>query len=156
VGKTSEEITYALENNIFMFNVESQAELSNINRIANGLNKTAGVALRINPDVAPGTRTHAKTTTGKKENKFGMDFVIAEQIIKDIANYKNIDLNGIHVHLGSPIYLRLRKLLNSWKILWKLKTDRELNISILAVVTVSHIQGRRLKDHLILRQKLFP
>ncbi|MFQ5713632.1 MAG: diaminopimelate decarboxylase [Candidatus Scalinduaceae bacterium] len=104
VGKTSEEITYALENNIFMFNVESQAELSNINRIANCLNKTASVALRINPDVAPGTKTHAKTTTGKKENKFGMDFVIAEQIIKDIANYKNIDLNGIHVHLGSPIY----------------------------------------------------
>jgi len=104
VGKTSEEITYALENNIFMFNVESQAELSNINRIANGLNKTAGVALRINPDVAPGAKTHAKTTTGKKENKFGMDFVIAEQIIKDIANYKNIALKGIHVHLGSPIY----------------------------------------------------
>ena len=104
VGKTSEEITYALENNIFMFNVESQAELSNINGIANGLNKTAGIALRINPDVAPGAKTHAKTTTGKKENKFGMDFVIAEQLIKDIANYKNIDLNGIHVHLGSPIY----------------------------------------------------
>jgi len=102
VGKTSEEITYALENNIFMFNVESQAELSNINRIANGLNKTASVALRINPDVDP--NTHAKTTTGKKENKFGMDFVIAEQIIKDIANYKNIALKGIHVHLGSPIY----------------------------------------------------
>ncbi|MBO1223889.1 MAG: diaminopimelate decarboxylase [Candidatus Scalindua sediminis] len=102
VGKTSEEITYALENNIFMFNVESQAELSNINRVANGLNKTARVALRINPDVDP--NTHVKTTTGKKENKFGMDFVIAEQVIKNIANYKNIDLKGIHVHIGSPIY----------------------------------------------------
>jgi diaminopimelate decarboxylase len=102
VGKTSEEITFALENNIFMFNVESQAELSNINRIANSHNKTAKVALRINPDVDP--NTHAKTTTGKKENKFGMDFVIAEKVIKDIANYKNIDLKGMHVHLGSPIY----------------------------------------------------
>ena len=102
VGKTSEEITYALENNIFMFNVESQAELSNIDRIANDLNKTARIALRINPDIDP--NTHVKTTTGKKENKFGIDFVVAEQIIKDIANYKNIDLKGIHVHLGSPIY----------------------------------------------------
>ncbi len=102
VGKTSEEITYALENNIFMFNVESEAELSNINRVANGLNKPAKVALRINPDVDP--NTHAKTTTGKKENKFGMDFVIAEQVIKNITNYKNIDLKGIHAHIGSPIY----------------------------------------------------
>jgi diaminopimelate decarboxylase len=102
VGKTSEEISYALENNIFMFNVESQAELSNINRVANGINKTARVALRVNPDVDP--NTHVKTTTGKKENKFGMDFVIAEQIIKDITNYENIDLKGIHIHLGSPIY----------------------------------------------------
>ena len=102
VGKTSEEIEYALENNIFMFNVESQAELSNINRVANGLNKTARVALRINPDID--ANTHAKTTTGKKENKFGIDFEVTEQIIKDIANYKDIDLKGIHVHLGSPIY----------------------------------------------------
>ncbi len=102
VGNTSEEIRYALENNIFMFNVESQSELLNINRIANDLNKTARVALRINPDID--AKTHAKTTTGKKENKFGIDFIIAEQIIKDIENYKNIDIKGIHVHLGSPIY----------------------------------------------------
>ncbi|MFQ5965790.1 MAG: diaminopimelate decarboxylase [Candidatus Scalinduaceae bacterium] len=102
VGKTSEEIKYALENDIFMFNVESKSELANINMIAGGLNKTGRVALRINPDIDP--NTHAKTTTGKKENKFGIDFKVAEQIIKDIENYRNIDLKGIHVHLGSPIY----------------------------------------------------
>ncbi|HLG30599.1 MAG TPA: diaminopimelate decarboxylase, partial [Candidatus Brocadiales bacterium] len=89
-------------NNIFMFNVESQNELENINRIAMGLKKTARVALRINPDVDP--RTHAKTTTGKKENKFGIDFVMAEEILRQARKYPWIKLSGIHVHLGSPIY----------------------------------------------------
>ncbi|MCP4265805.1 MAG: diaminopimelate decarboxylase [Candidatus Brocadiaceae bacterium] len=102
VGKTSEEIKYALENDIFMFNVESPAELANIDRIASELNKRGRVALRINPDID--AKTHDKTTTGKKENKFGIDFESASQLIKNIDNYKNIDLKGIHVHLGSPIY----------------------------------------------------
>ncbi len=64
VGKTSEEIEYALENDIFMFNVESPAELANIDRIARALGKRGRVALRINPDID--ARTHDKTTTGKK------------------------------------------------------------------------------------------
>jgi diaminopimelate decarboxylase len=102
VGKTSEEIEYALENDIFMFNVESPAELANIDRIAKALGKVGRVALRINPDID--AKTHDKTTTGKKENKFGIDFESASQLIKNIDNYKNIDLKGIHVHLGSPIY----------------------------------------------------
>jgi len=102
VGKTSEEIRFALQRDIFMFNVESQSELANIDRIANELNTKARVALRTNPDID--AKTHAKTTTGKKENKFGIDFVVTEQLIKDITNYRNIDLKGIHVHLGSPIY----------------------------------------------------
>ncbi len=102
VGKTPEEVRYALENNIFMFNVESEAELANIDKIANSLNKRACVALRINPDID--AKTHAKTTTGKKENKFGIDFETTERIINEIESYKNIELKGIHVHLGSPIY----------------------------------------------------
>ena len=102
VGKTSEEIEYALENDIFMFNVESPAELANIDRIARALGKRGRVALRINPDID--AKTHDKTTTGKKENKFGIDFESAAEIIKDIDSFKNIDLKGIHVHLGSPIY----------------------------------------------------
>ncbi|MGR3309649.1 MAG: diaminopimelate decarboxylase [Candidatus Brocadiales bacterium] len=102
VGKGSEEIRYAIKNKIFMFNVESQNELENINKIAMGLKKTARVALRINPDVDP--RTHAKTTTGKKENKFGIDFLAAEKILRQARKYPGIKLSGLHVHLGSPIY----------------------------------------------------
>ncbi len=102
VGKTDSEIRYALENDIFMFNVESLAELEHINRLAKEAGKVTKVALRINPDID--AKTHAKTTTGKKENKFGIDFNEAEKLIKQSAQYSGIELCGLHVHLGSPIY----------------------------------------------------
>ncbi len=102
VGKSDGEIQYALENDIFMFNVESHAELKHISALAVKAGRTARVALRINPDID--AKTHAKTTTGKKENKFGIDFTAAEKIMKQSGKYPNVDLCGIHVHLGSPIY----------------------------------------------------
>ena len=102
VGKTDGEIKYALENDVFMFNVESTAELEHINKLAAEMDKFTKIALRINPDID--AKTHAKTTTGKKENKFGINFTEAENIIKRAAEYRNIHLCGIHVHLGSPIY----------------------------------------------------
>lgn len=102
VGKTDQEIQYALENNIFMFNVESRAELEHINTLAYKMNKTPKVALRVNPDID--AKTHAKTTTGKKENKFGIEFPEAENIFKQSKKYKSVELCGLHVHLGSPIY----------------------------------------------------
>lgn len=102
VGKTDKEIQYALENDIFMFNIESIAELEHINAVAGNMKKTAKVALRINPDID--AKTHAKTTTGKKENKFGIDLIVAETIIEKAKSYKNVNVCGLHVHLGSPIY----------------------------------------------------
>lgn len=102
VGKTDKEIRYALKNDIFMFNVESLAELEHINKLAEEAGKLPKVALRINPDID--AKTHAKTTTGKKENKFGIDFTEAEGLIKQSARYSSIDLCGLHVHLGSPVY----------------------------------------------------
>lgn len=102
VGKTSEEIKYAIENNILMFNAESWSEIGNINKVAGELNKKAQIALRINPDVD--ANTHAKTTTGTKENKFGIDLKTATTIISQASNYPNVSISGIQVHLGSPIY----------------------------------------------------
>ncbi len=102
VGKTDKEIRYALENDIFMFNVESASELEHINILAGELGKRPKVALRINPDID--AKTHAKTTTGKKENKFGIDFTEAENIVRRKSGYPHINLCGFHVHLGSPIY----------------------------------------------------
>ena len=101
VGKNPQEIKYALDSNILMFNVESQAELESINTIAHDNKTTARVALRLNPDVDP--KTHARTTTGKKENKFGIDLGMAEKVVKGAKRYDSLQIRGLHVHLGSPI-----------------------------------------------------
>ena len=101
VGKTGDEIRYALEQDIFMFNVESEPELAEINRVAGTMKKKAGVALRVNPDVDP--HTHAYTTTGKKENKFGLPIEKVRAIADGIKRYANVQMAGLHVHIGSQI-----------------------------------------------------
>jgi diaminopimelate decarboxylase len=101
VGKTDDEIRYAIENNVLMFNVESEAELDVIAAIAASMEKVAPVALRLNPDID--AKTHAKTTTGKKGNKFGMDIERAEQLADKVLKNPRLSLRGIHMHLGSPI-----------------------------------------------------
>lgn len=101
VGKTDEEIRFALESNLLMFNVESEAELDAIAAVAAELEVIAPVALRLNPDID--AKTHAKTTTGKKGNKFGMDIERAEQLADKVLANDHLALVGIHMHLGSPI-----------------------------------------------------
>jgi diaminopimelate decarboxylase len=101
VGKNDEEITYALEQGILLFNVESEEELANIDRIAGKLGKKAPVALRVNPDVDP--QTHTYISTGKKETKFGVDLIRAKRIIQSAQSLKNTHLKAIHVHIGSQI-----------------------------------------------------
>jgi diaminopimelate decarboxylase len=68
------------------------------------MKKTAIGALRINPDVDPGYKTHAKTTTGKKEHKFGVDIERAERVFDQYKSLKNLRIGGLHLHIGSPIY----------------------------------------------------
>ncbi|QDT54450.1 Diaminopimelate decarboxylase [Caulifigura coniformis] len=101
VGKTDAEIRYGLEADILMFNVESEPELDAISAVAKSMGKVARVALRLNPDID--AKTHSKTTTGKKGNKFGMDIerhnALAAKVLKD----DHLELRGIHMHLGSPI-----------------------------------------------------
>ncbi len=101
VGKTDKEIEEALKYGILMFNVESVPELKRINNIAKRLNKKAAVALRVNPDVTP--KTHKYITTGKKENKFGIDKDTAKDIFLKSKKYSNLRIIGIHIHIGSQI-----------------------------------------------------
>ena len=101
VGKRPDEIREAIKHNILLFNVESEPELSMINTIARTLGKRVSVALRLNPDVA--ARTHKYITTGKSENKFGLDFSMATSIFKNRGKYLNVDISGVHVHIGSQI-----------------------------------------------------
>jgi len=101
VGKADWEINLGLDNDIFCFNVESAVELDIINELAAAKNKTASIALRINPEVD--AHTHAKITTGMKENKFGINLSMLGAVLEKLAGLKNIRLIGIHSHIGSQI-----------------------------------------------------
>jgi diaminopimelate decarboxylase len=101
VGKTEEEIRYALRQGIYTFNVESEPELERINRIALRLRKTAPVAIRVNPNVD--ARTHAKITTGTYENKFGIAFEEIESLYARAAKMKGVRLRGLQMHIGSQL-----------------------------------------------------
>ena len=101
VGKADWEINLGLENDIFCFNVESIPELEVINELAAGKNKTAGVALRINPNVS--ANTHHYITTGLNENKFGINLSELDKVMQIVKSLQNIKLLGIHFHIGSQI-----------------------------------------------------
>lgn len=101
VGKTDKEIRQALEIGIFSFNCESIAEISIIDELAGEMGKKANISLRINPDVD--AHTHKFITTGKKENKFGISLNKLLETIEAIKNCENVELIGIHFHVGSQI-----------------------------------------------------
>ncbi len=101
VGKTADEIAGALTVGIHRFNVESHAELLTLQRLAAERGVTARAAVRINPDVD--ARTHAKISTGKAENKFGVSIEEARLWFADRARLTHVELDGLHVHIGSQI-----------------------------------------------------
>ncbi|MBI3602476.1 MAG: diaminopimelate decarboxylase [Candidatus Omnitrophica bacterium] len=101
VGKTEEEIAFAIKAGILLFNVESEPELLEINRIARRMKRQVQAALRINPDVpAP---THEYTNTGSLKKKFGIDLRTTRQIFRSQKKYSNVKMSGVHIHIGSQI-----------------------------------------------------
>lgn len=102
VGKTDPEIRDAIEARIGWFNIESEAEFENIAGIARQMGAEATAALRINPDVDP--KTHVKTTTGKKETKFGVDLERARRFFDRFGRDPHLRLTALHLHIGSPVY----------------------------------------------------
>jgi diaminopimelate decarboxylase len=101
VGKTDQEIAAGLKAGVLMFNVESEAELDAIVRVADSLGKVAPIALRVNPDVDP--KTHRYISTGKKESKFGMDIDRSLALAERIIGVKSVTMIGMHMHIGSQI-----------------------------------------------------
>ncbi len=101
VGKTREEMAYALAEGIHGFNVESEPELDALSQVAAGLGRTARIALRINPDVD--ANTHAKISTGKAENKFGIPYGDAPRLYAKAATLPGLKVAGVHMHIGSQI-----------------------------------------------------
>lgn len=101
VGKSDWEIELGLHHNIACFNVESPEELEVINEIASRMGKTANIALRVNPNID--AHTHHYITTGLAENKFGINLEKLDDVINQAIKMKNINLQGLHFHIGSQI-----------------------------------------------------
>jgi diaminopimelate decarboxylase len=101
VGKTEAEIEIALRENILLFTVESEQELERISACAARFGAIGRIAIRINPDVDP--QTHRYISTGKKENKFGVDILRARQIYERAASLPGLEIAGLHMHIGSQI-----------------------------------------------------
>ncbi|MCL4168856.1 UNVERIFIED_CONTAM: hypothetical protein GTU68_046843, partial [Idotea baltica] len=101
VGKTRQEIREALEAGIYSFNAESEAELRCISEVAVELGKTAPVALRVNPNVD--AKTHKYISTGKSENKFGIDFSIVREAYERASKLPNLKIRGLQMHIGSQL-----------------------------------------------------
>jgi diaminopimelate decarboxylase len=101
VGKTVDEIDYALETGILMFNVESLAELEQINARAGKLKKRAPISIRVNPDVDP--KTHPYTATGLKNNKFGISVDVAIDSYRAAGELEHLEVVGVDCHIGSQI-----------------------------------------------------
>jgi diaminopimelate decarboxylase len=100
-GKSVEELKAGLEADILMFNVDSESELLMLNGLAGEMGLKARVALRVNPDIDP--KTHPYISTGLKENKFGVPIANALELYKEAALLPNIEIVGIHKHIGSQI-----------------------------------------------------
>ena len=101
VGKSDAEMRYGLENGVFLFNVESEAELHALGAVAQSMGVKAPVALRVNPDLPP--KTHAKTDTSVKGVKFGLDIETVVDVAKSVVDHPGLAVVGLHMHLGSPI-----------------------------------------------------
>jgi diaminopimelate decarboxylase len=101
IGKTEAELTFALEAGVAQINVESEPELSLLSAVARRLGKQAAVAIRVNPDID--ARTHAKISTGKSENKFGIDLAHVGPALERARQLPGLDPVGLAVHIGSQI-----------------------------------------------------
>jgi diaminopimelate decarboxylase len=113
VGKTRDEIEYALKLGIYMFNVESEPELRRISQVARRMGRRAPIAVRVNPGVDPDT--HDYISTGKHESKFGISLREALDVYRQAARLDGIEIRGVQMHIGSqiiktaPFVLAIRK-----------------------------------------------
>ena len=101
VGKTREEIAFALREGVYSFNVESEGELTRINEVAGSLGLKAPVAIRVNPDVD--AKTHKFISTGKSKNKFGIGIDRAAEVYQVAAGLPHLKIRGVQTHIGSQI-----------------------------------------------------
>lgn len=128
VGKTEEEIRFAISNNIQSINIESNTELNRVIKIANDLNITTNISIRVNPNIDP--KTHPYVTTGLKDNKFGVSLDKSIELFKIANQSKILNIFGIAFHIGSQIST-IEPFIDATKQVLKLKKDlSNINIKI--------------------------
>lgn len=130
VGKTPQEIEFALRRKVLFINVESYQELEVIDKLAGKLKLKQKVCLRLNPDID--ARTHKYITTGKKETKFGLDEDTIKKIISHRKKFKNVEIKGIHIHIGSQI-LELTPFINAISKAIKLIDNSDMEMEYLNI-----------------------
>lgn len=147
VGKTDKEINYALEQGIFCFNCESGQEIEVINQLATAQNVNARIALRINPNLDP--KTHKFITTGLEENKFGINPWELDEVMKVIRESNQLELVGLHFHIGSQVMDTSRYQLLCEKVneIQNWFEEREIPISIINVGGGLGIDYNRPDEH---------
>jgi diaminopimelate decarboxylase len=159
VGKTVQEIEYALKSKIFMFNVESFEELDAIDKVAKKLKTKANIAFRINPYVNPDT--HSYIVTGKKGTKFGIPYGDALKAYLTAKQKKNINIVGIHSHVGSQI-LEVEPFIVAAKKIKKIVDEVEKNGMHISYIDcggglgIKYEPGEKVPSPKSLMSKLFP
>jgi diaminopimelate decarboxylase len=131
VGKTADELRLAVKSKILMVNLESEAEANLLSRVAQEMKAKVRVSIRINPDVE--AHTHEYITTGKKENKFGISYKSAPEIISRIARLPHIEFVGLHVHVGSQILNQTPHISGARRLVTLINNLRSLGIEIRTV-----------------------
>ncbi len=101
VGKTEEEIKLAIKKGVLLINIESESEANLINKISKKMSKKTSVGIRLNPNIS--AKTHSKISTGREEDKFGLNYKDCLNLCKKIKNLKNLKIQGLSVHIGSQI-----------------------------------------------------
>ena len=101
VGKTEEEIKLAIKKGVLLINIESESEVNLINKISKRMSKKTSIGIRLNPNIS--AKTHSKISTGRKEDKFGLNYKDCLDLCKKIKNFKNLKIQGLSVHIGSQI-----------------------------------------------------
>tara|TARA_B100000686_G_scaffold349222_1_gene442098 strand:- start:242 stop:1471 length:1230 start_codon:yes stop_codon:yes gene_type:complete len=101
VGKTEEEIKLAIKKGVLLINIESKSEANLINKISKRMSKKTSIGIRLNPNIS--AKTHSKISTGRKEDKFGLNYKDCLDLCKKIKNFKNLKIQGLSVHIGSQI-----------------------------------------------------
>jgi len=146
VAKTADEIEYALNLGIFQFNVESEPELKLISQVATKLNVIANIAFRINPDVC--AQTHAKISTGKAENKFGVPISKARLAYQQAADLPGIKVQGVDVHIGSQL-TQLEPFAQAYQRIAELVNDLRADGHEISVIDVGGGLGITYQDEII-------